>query len=314
MIGGGSARLAALCVLTWLSLGCGKGVSQQRAPGSSATPEPSGAASSAPALVASDGSAALPALRAPLPPPPICRALRVVGDAKVGDAALVSGAELDGSEWVALAAGASVALKHALSGRELLVKGPALFRACRRGREQLLLAKGSVVTAAGMGSRPGAEVLIATPVAGIRYGDAELTLLLDAQKLSIRVRTGQVEVDPGASTQPVKSPISSQRELRIPLGKPDPARLMARCKEAAEAAEASARRVVDKSALEPLGERAKAHVQARKAARAACTIAAAATGLVADPVARAGLWAEAVRWEGLWESIPRPGPAQAPEK
>jgi hypothetical protein len=89
---------------------------------------------------------------------------------------------------------------------------------------------------------------------------------------------------------------------------------MARCKEAAEAAEATARRVGDRSAPEPLGERAQAHVRARRAARASCTIAAAATGLVADPAARAGLWAEAARWEGLWETIPRRGRAQAPEK
>jgi multidrug resistance efflux pump len=89
---------------------------------------------------------------------------------------------------------------------------------------------------------------------------------------------------------------------------------MARCQAAAEAAESTARRVGDRNATEPLGERAQAHVRARKTARAACTIAASATGLVADSNARAGLWAEAVRWEGLWETIPRPRLVQPAEK
>lgn len=263
----------------------------------------------------------------PVPPPrdPICRALRVEGEAKVGEAALVSGAELDGSEWVKLAEGASVTLKHASSGREISLAGPALFRACRRGREQVLLAQGKVTVGTGMGARPGAEVLIATPVAGVRYADAEFSLQLDEKRLKVEVRAGQVEVDSAtASGSPpkgapaggkaLKSPLRAKDKLVVPLGKPDVTALMSRCQEAAQAAEASARKVGDKSAPEPLGERAQAHVLARKAARAACTIAATATGLVADPTTAAGLWAEAARWEGLWETIPRPARAQAPEK
>jgi hypothetical protein len=100
----------------------------------------------------------------------------------------------------------------------------------------------------------------------------------------------------------------------VPLGKPDAAQLLERCKAAAEQAEATARRVGDRDAPEPLGERAQANVRARKAARSACTVAAAATGLVADPAESAGLWAEAARWEGLWESVPRRGRVETPEK
>jgi len=271
------------------------------------------AADSAPPLV----SAAPQVSAAPAPPrrDPTCRALRVEGDAKVGDAVLAPGAELDGSEWVRLGGGARLTLKHASSGREIALAGPAVFRACRRGREQVLLAEGKVTVGSGMGARPGAEVLIATPVATVRYGDAEFSLALDQKRLSVEVRTGQVEVDPAtpASKAP-KSPMHAKDKLVIPLRKPDVVALMARCKEAAEAAESSARRVGDRSLPEPLGERAQAHVRARKTARTACTIAAAATGLVADPEAAAGLWAEAVRWEGLWESIPHLRPPQAPEK
>jgi hypothetical protein len=161
-----------------------------------------------------------------------------------------------------------------------------------------------------MGARPGAEVLIATPLGALRYGDADFTLALDDKKLALTVRTGQVDFDP-ASGKPPNQPL---QKLTLPFGKPDPIALIARCKDAAEAAEASARRVGDKSAPEPLGERAQAHVKARKAARAACTVAAASTGLVADPTDSAGLWAEAARWEGLWETIPRRSVGKAPEK
>jgi hypothetical protein len=86
----------------------------------------------APAAVPSESVAAIestaaPASAAPKAPPPaaFCRALRVTGAAKVGDAELASGGELDGSAWVTLAAGASLTLKHSVTGRELAVSGPA---------------------------------------------------------------------------------------------------------------------------------------------------------------------------------------------
>ena len=254
----------------------------------------------------------------PAPEPrraPTCRALRVEGDARVGDAALSQGAELDGSDWVRLGAGASLTLKHASSGREIALAGPAVFRACRRGREQVLLAEGKITVGLGMGARPGAEVLIATPVGGVRYAEAEFSLALDRQGLRVEVRAGQVEVDPAVPATPAgKSSLHAKDKLVIPMGKPDVAALMLRCKDAAEAAESSARRVGDRSLPEPLGERAQAHVRARKTARVACTIAAASTGLVADPVAAAGFWADAARWEGLWESVPQVRPTPGPEK
>lgn len=309
-------RFSHLCVLSLavtLLCACGKSAGDK---------DKSNAAASA---SVADNASALVSARpevsaAPAPPrrDPTCRALRVEGDAKVGDAVLSPGAELDGSEWVRLGAGASLTLKHASSGREIALAGPAVFRACRRGREQVLLAEGKVTVGTGMGARPGAEVLIATPVAGVRYADAEFSLALDQKRLSVEVRAGQVEVDPAAPATPgdkaPRSPLHAKDKLVIPFGKPDVAALMSRCKDAAGAAESSARKVGDRTAPEPLGERAQAHVRARKTARAACTIAAAATGLVADPVAAAGLWAEAVRWEGLWESIPHLRPSQGPEK
>ena len=306
-------RLSVLSLAVTLLCACGKSADDK---GKSNAAASASAADSAAAVV----SARPEVSAAPAPPrrDPTCRALRVEGQATVGDAVLSQGAELDGSEWVRLGTGASLTLKHASSGREIALAGPAVFRACRRGREQVVLAEGKVTVGTGMGARPGAEVLIATPVAGVRYADAEFSLSLDQKRLSVEVRSGQVEVDPAvpatSTSKAPRSPLHAKDKLVIPLGKPDVPALMLRCKDAAEAAESSARRVGDRAAPEPLGERAQAHVRARKIARAACTIAAASTGLVADPVAAAGFWAEAARWEGLWESIPHLRPAQGPEK
>lgn len=264
------------------------------------------ATGSAPPATAPSVSAAPP----PLPPPKeaICRALRVEGEGRVGEAPLRSGAELDGSSWVTLAAGASLTLKHASSGREIAVTGPALFRACRRGREEVLLVRGRLEGGSGMGARPGAEVLIATPMAAAHYAEADYTLSLDDARLALEVRVGQVELDAAGPRPPrgLKSPVRAKQKLSFPLGKPDPDGLMARCATAAGSAEAAARKVGDRASPEPLGERAKAHVRARKVARVACMIAAAATGLVADPTTSAGLWAEVMRWEGRLEALPRP--------
>jgi hypothetical protein len=280
-----------------------------------ASHQPSAAPKTSAPAVASASVSAKPPERPPLKDA-ICRALRVEGEAKVGDAPLGSGAALDGSAWVTLGPGASLTLKHSSSGRELAVSGPALFRACRRGREQLLLTRGIVRVGSGLGSRPGAEVLIATPIAMARYAEADFTLKLDDKKLAIEVRAGQLELDPAEDKPPkgMHSPLRAKDKLNVPLGRPDPVALMERCKAAAEAAVESARKVGDRSAAEPLGQRAQAHVRARRAARAACTIAVAATGLAADPSVSAGLWADASRWEGLWEAVPRLPNVQPTEK
>lgn len=290
---------------------CGKTPSEAGKPlaQASASAVPSagtGLASSAPDVSAPPPSAP--------PPDATCRALRVQGNAKMGDTPLSSGAQLDGEEWVSLASGASLTLKHSSSGRELSVLGPALFRACRRGREQLLLARGIVESGSGMGIRPGAEVLIATPIAAVRYADADFRLVLDAQKLTLEARAGELQLDPALPSKTWQSQLHAKGKLRLPLGKPDAPGLLARCEQAAELAAAAARRVGDTSALERLGQRAQEHVKARRAARSACGISAAAVGLVADPALRAGLWADAVRWEALWETIPRPSRAKPPEK
>jgi hypothetical protein len=300
---------AAGVLAAWLP-GCSKAPAERQAP-------PAASASAAASIVVAPlpATASAAAVAPPAARSAICRAIRVEGEVRQGDMPLSAGAEIEGADWITLDKGASFTLKHSSSGRELSFTGPARLRACSRGREQVLMARGKLEVGSGLGARPGAEVLVATPIAAVRYADAELVLGLDDQKLEVTLRAGQAEVDPALPQQGgMKSPLRGKDKLRLPLGKPDPVGLMARCKEAAEAAEASARHVRDKTAAEPLGQRAQAHVRARRSARAACSIAAAATGLVADPATSAGLWAEALRWEGLWESIPRTEGVSVPEK
>src|SRR3954468_12852337 len=125
------ARIAAIGLFCCVGA-CGKGKGEERA-----APAPS---HSAVAEVASAPPSAPSVLSPSQPPEPTCRALRVEGEAMIGQVPLVSGALVDGSEWVTLGKGASLTLKHSSSGREFALGGPALFRACRRGREQVLLA------------------------------------------------------------------------------------------------------------------------------------------------------------------------------
>jgi hypothetical protein len=296
-------RLGCCLALLLLGAGCGK-TPRQTQPIASASARP---AASAPMMAP---SVATVHEAEPLAAAPACRALRVSGSAKLGDAGrpLASGDVLDGTEWVTLEKAAKLTLKHSVSGRELSVTGPASFRPCWRGREQVLFARGSLLTAAGLGARPGAEVLIATPLAAVHYGDAELELSLDAKHLRQAVRAGIVEVEAvPAPSKPLQSPLHAKDQLRLPLGKPDATALVAGCKAAAERAEAAALRVTDSESKESLGERAQAHVRARQSARHSCMVAAAATGLMADAAQRAGLGAEVARWEALLERVPRRG-------
>jgi hypothetical protein len=300
-------RLGLGLLLCLLGAGCSKGTSETK-------PQASAAASPPRALPAASPAASAPE-RVPLPTEPVsaapsCRALRVTGAAEVGDAhrPLGSGSLLDGTEWVTLGANGKLTLKHSASGRELSLTGPALFRPCGRGREQVLLVRGNLLSAAGMGARPGAEVLIATPQAAVHYGDAELELRLDTKQMRLAVRAGSVEVEAvPAPKNPPKSPLQSKDALTLPVGKVDAAALVNGCKTAAEQAEALALRVTDAQSKEPLGARAQAHVRARQAARHRCMVAAAATGLVAEAEPRAGLWAEVERWEAVLERVPRRG-------
>ncbi|HEY4159117.1 MAG TPA: hypothetical protein VGM29_13505 [Polyangiaceae bacterium] len=274
----------------------------------------------APSSAASSASAAASASAAPVATAPHlprsnpgCRAIAVKGLVTLGDAAVITGSLLDGERWLTLASGARLSIKHTLSGRELELQGPATAMVCRHGSEQILLSAGQVATASGMGARPGAEVLIATPLGTIRYGDAALDADVGPKGLRINVKQGEVWLEPEAlGSPPFTNPLHPPKgRAALTTHAIDTQKLLADCEAAAKRAEAGARNVVaptpDAGAL---GDRVAEHVKERGQARAACSIAAAAAGLVTDPAERQNIWAAVTRWDGLWQSVPRTPSAQ----
>ena len=287
-----------------LSLACAcacekRQVASKANPDASAAPSPAAAASEPPAV-----SRAMHAK-------PGCRALVVTGVATVDGAPLATSSLLDGAHWVELAAGASVALRHTQTTREFKLIGPGHALPCRDGAEQILLADGQLTTSANLGVRPGAEVLIATPQGAVHYGDAALDLESGEKGLSVRVKQGEVWVEPEEGGKPrFKNPLRSGAEARLPSAHQGAQTLVDACQRAAETAEGSARRVLSGegaggSGPLSLGARAATHMRERSKARTACAVAAAAAYAVRDPANRQSLSASIVHSEALWQSVPR---------
>lgn len=279
----------------------------------------------APNVQATSASAApssAPAPSASAPPAPLassattraeqpkaaCRALAVTGVATLDGSPLTTSAVLDGEHWVALAPGSSVALRHTQTSREFRLIGPGHALPCRDGSEQILLADGQLSTSANLGVRPGAEVLIATPGGVVRYGDAALDVEFGGQGLRVRVKQGEAWVEPEERGKPrFKNPARSGAEVRLSRSPAKPESLVDDCRRAAEAAEASARRVLGEGAggSDSLGTRAAAHMLERAKARTACSVAAAAAFSERDPALRQRLSASVAHADAVWQSVPR---------
>ena len=288
--------------------GCGKheatpSPANTSAPTATSSAEPPASSGAMPSALASAGGTLVPA------PSGACRVLAVSGQANVEGVAVTLGALLDGEHWVELEPGAAISLRHTLTSRELKLVGPGRALPCRDGGEQFLLARGTLATFSTLGVRPGAEVLLATPAGTVHYGDADLSLEYGARGLLLRVRAGAAWLEPGEpSAKPIKNPISGSKELRLPPPHRDPKELATACQAAAETAAASAERLLGGSPPSPsdsLGARAAAQMRDRSAARAACAIAASATGSLADPAERQSLWASIAHSDELWRSVPR---------
>jgi hypothetical protein len=180
---------------------------------------------------------------------------------------------------------------------------------CRDGSEQILLADGQLATSANLGVRPGAEVLIATPDGVVHYGDAALDLEFGSKGLRVRVKQGEAWVEPEERGKPrFKNPVRSGAEARLARSPAKPQTLVDACERAAQAAEASARRVLHGEGAggdDSLGARAAAHVRERAKARTTCAVAAAATFTERDPAIRQRLSASVAHADALWQSVPR---------
>jgi len=243
------------------------------------------------------------------PAKPACRALLVSGLATVDGAPLANSALLDGSHWIELAPGSSVALRHTQTSREIRLIGPGHALPCRDGSEQILLADGQLSTSANLGVRPGAEVLIATPAGVVHYGDAALDLELGSKGLRVRVKQGEAWVEPEELGKPrFKNPVHGGAEARLPRAAVNAKSLVEACESAAQTAEGSARRVLNGGGAggnDSLGARAAAHMRERAKARTACAIAAAAAFTEKDPATRQRLSAAVAQADVLWQSVPQ---------
>lgn len=240
-----------------------------------------------------------------------CRAISVKGPVAVsGGKALENHARIDGSRWLDLGKKAVVDVRHSLSAREFQLHGPGHAVVCPGGAEQILLAEGEVVTTNGPGARPGAEAMIATPFGTVTYGDARLTATLSGKKLVVSVHSGVAWVRPAPGAKrdgPEK--VQPKQKATLQLSGPlDTKKLVSLCRQAAEETARRARAVIHKPAAKDagsLGERAAAHVRARKAARQVCATAEAAAGRTSDPTERKRLWGELERSGKLWQAVPR---------
>ena len=289
----------------WLASALGlAGLSACSKPAPSVGPAPS-ASAGALGSASAEPVASVPHL---VVPKGACRALLVTGKASVEGAPIVIGAVLDGEHWAVLEAGSSVALRHTVTSREFKLIGPAKVLPCRGGAEQLLLSAGQLSTSANLGVRPGAEVLIATPLGIVHYGDAALDVEFSAKGLRVRVKQGEAWLEPEkAGKPPFKNPVGSGAEARL-SGRPLSAEeLVNACQTSAEHARDAAQLVLTAGqigAQTSLGARAADHMRARAAARSDCAMAAAALGSLEDPAESQRLSAAVAHADDLWRSVP----------
>ena len=242
-----------------------------------------------PAPVGAPSSSNVPSVASdaepPRPPVPTvthgCRVLAVKGHTPPPAGTPAVGALLQGRSWVELAAGVELDVKHTETTRELRLIGPGRFLACAGGAEAIVVARGSVATTSGPGSRAGAEVELATPFGVVHYADAALRVDVTEGGVELAVTQGSAGVsatgtdalDAGAEPEPVRAP-----KGRLSLeGKVDAHADAARCVEARARVGGPATPSVP-SARGERGAWAVGLLQARKAARLVCARARAAAG------------------------------------
>jgi hypothetical protein len=248
-------------------------------------------------------------------PPPIsgCRVIQLAGEIQNRGQPLRVGAALDGRTWLDLPKDARIVVKHPSTGRELAVTGPARVRVCERSEEQVVLAEGTLRTTAGPGARPGAQVLVFTPVGSIRYGDADVEARVTTRSVNVRVFAGEVWLEPafGAARQGPEHVLAKGKSALKLATTPPAADAVTACAEAAQAAASAADAVLSPAdAGLSLGQRAAIQLKARQTARVLCRSALAVLGSVRDADAGLDLETRVNEAEALWQKVPiaRSGP------
>lgn len=275
------ARL--LLVLAAVSTSCDRSDSSEQAPAASTSAnEPAKAIEGAPAPLESSRHESRPETSMPLirSAARTCRAIAVRGKVERvdGGAQLRSGDALDDEPWLALGEKAQLLVKHARSGRELTFRGPATIQPCHDQAEHFLVHTGEVTTTPGIGARPGAEVLISTPLGVVRYGDAQLKAVASDKRLKVSVQRGTAWVE-GREPEPAPEEVTEGGSTEREEAAPDVKMVIEQCESAARNSDGKARAVLNRNAEQrTLGRRAAEHLRARQAARRACGIAAASLG------------------------------------
>ena len=261
-------------------------------PAARATPEPVAA------------SAAPVAPSAPLG----CRVMSTTGAAQRDSGVAVhAGDRFVGSDWLELAKGTSLHLKHGQSGREWTLRGPARVLPCVDGLEELILAEGKLRAEPGAGVRPGAQVLIGTPFGSLRYADASADLDVTRDALRLAVNAGDTwlsstSAPPGAETHTA----GAQSTRRGPRQRLAAAAAVAECARAAQQSEALAQSLLA-PAPSALGKLAAEHVRARELARARCAMATAAVLQQDQGSERSARLTELAGYRERWRRVPAAG-------
>jgi hypothetical protein len=245
-----------------------------------------------------------------LVPAKACRAIEVKGSVSSADGKKIeTGTPLDDPGWLDIGEKSELVVKNVVTARELLFDGPARVSPCVGNEEHFFLDEGTIITTTAAGARPGAEVLIATPIGAVRYGDAKLRVKLDAHGLDVAADTGDAFVDLPTATG-FGNRVHAGGHRTVPFRRTDAKELLALCDAAAHTAEDRARDVLDPGPAQatPLGVRAEAHVKARQVARSLCAMARAALGTVAAGASRDDLAAALDRADATWRGVPH-GPA-----
>jgi hypothetical protein len=265
----------------------------------------------APVVLADRPPAALPAPTAPAAPvmaPLGCRIMSLSGESRLGSGtALQTGDRLTGADWIELGAGSRLHFKHAESGREWTVQGPARLLPCVEGREEVILGQGQLRTELGAGVRPGAQVLLGTPFGSVRYADARSELSVKPDELRVSLSAGDAWLSGTGTLAPSDVHIERSRTLRRgPRERWAAAAAVQACAEAAHAALERAQGLLG-PAQTPLGQRAAEHVHARELARARCSSAEAAVLQQTQGKELRDRLAELATYRELWRRVPHAG-------
>lgn len=216
-----------------------------------------------------------------------------------------TGDVLTDSRWIELGGASKLALKHTLSAREWTLVGPARALACAAGREEIIIAQGTLRTEMGIGARPGAEVWVGTPYGSLRYADARAELSVTEQELKLTALGGELWLLTAAGADaPRERRVSGSTAFRA--GKAQrlvAAAAVAHCARDARDSRAQAASLLS-AAAPALGERARAHVQARQRAHASCASATAAVLREARGSALEAKLSELDLYAEAWRGVP----------